>query len=103
MKAWTIETNGRELAVSDKDAIENGYLNGEIYEDVKVSVYATSKSETNVADKVLHYKRTFEIEDVLVRTEKLAEVRDFQQLVAADQQSSVVLKKPRPDRLKSPA
>jgi Domain of Unknown Function with PDB structure (DUF3857)/Transglutaminase-like superfamily len=58
--------------------------------------YATYKSETNVADGVLHYKRTFEIKDVTVPTEKLAEVRDFLQQVAADQQSSVVLKKATP-------
>jgi len=59
-------------------------------------VYATYKSETNVADGVLHYKRTFEIKDVTVPTEKLAEVRDFLQQVVADQQSSVVLKRATP-------
>jgi hypothetical protein len=59
-------------------------------------VYATYKSETNVTDGVLHYKRTFEIKDVTVPAEKLAEVRDFLQQVAADQQSSVVLKRATP-------
>jgi len=58
--------------------------------------YATYKSETSVADGVLHYKRTFEIKDVTVPTEKLAEVRDFLQQVVADQQSSVVLKRATP-------
>jgi hypothetical protein len=58
--------------------------------------YATYKSETKVADGVLHYKRTFEIKDVMVPTEKLPEVKDFLQQVAADQQSSVVLRKATP-------
>jgi hypothetical protein len=58
--------------------------------------YATYKSETSVADGVLHYRRTFEIKDVTVPSEKLAEVRDFLQQVAADQQSSVVLKRATP-------
>jgi hypothetical protein len=58
--------------------------------------YASYKSETNVSDGVLHYKRTFEIKDVSVPTEKLADVREFLQQVAADQQSSVVLRKATP-------
>jgi transglutaminase-like putative cysteine protease len=58
--------------------------------------YASYKSETSVADGVLHYKRTIEIKDVSVPTEKLAELKDFLQQVAADQQASVVLKKATP-------
>jgi hypothetical protein len=33
--------------------------------------YAMYKSETKFADGVLHYKRTFEIKDVMVPKEKL--------------------------------
>jgi hypothetical protein len=58
--------------------------------------YASYKSETKVADGVLHYKRTFEIKDVMVPTENLLAVRDFLQEVAADQQSSVVLRRATP-------
>jgi len=58
--------------------------------------YASYKSETDVADGVLHYKRTFEIKDVMVPTENLLAVRDFLQQVAADQQSSVVLRRATP-------
>ena len=54
--------------------------------------YGSYKSETRVADGVLHYKRTFEITSVMVPTEKLSAVRDFLQQVAADQQSAVVLR-----------
>ena len=49
-----------------------------------------------MSDGVLHYKRTFEIKDVTVPTEKLADVREFLQQVAADQESSVVLRKATP-------
>jgi hypothetical protein len=58
--------------------------------------YASYKSETKVADGVLHYKRKFEITSVMVPTEKLPAVRDFLQQVAADQQSSVVLRRATP-------
>jgi len=55
--------------------------------------YATYKSETTVADGVLHYKRSFEVKDVMVPVEKLPEIRAFLQQVAADQQSAAVLKR----------
>ena len=58
--------------------------------------YATYKSDTKVADGVLHYKRTFEIKDVIVPTDKLPAVRDFLQQVAADQQSAAVLRRATP-------
>jgi hypothetical protein len=58
--------------------------------------YATYKSETKFSDGVLHYKRTFEIKDVMVPKDKLSEVRDFLQQVAADQQSAAVLRKVAP-------
>lgn len=55
--------------------------------------YATYKSETTVADGVLHYKRSFEVKDVDIPIEKLPEIRAFLQQVASDQQSAAVLKK----------
>jgi len=54
------------------------------------------KSETKFADGVLHYKRTFEIKDVMVPKEKLPAIRDFLQQVAADQQSAAVLRRAAP-------
>jgi hypothetical protein len=39
--------------------------------------FAVYKSETKFSEGVLHYKRTFEIKEVTVPTEKLAEVRVF--------------------------
>jgi hypothetical protein len=58
--------------------------------------YATYKSETSVANGVLHYKRTFEIKDVTIPTEKLPAIRDFLQQVAADQSTSAVLRRATP-------
>jgi transglutaminase-like putative cysteine protease len=55
--------------------------------------YATYHSEIKVADGVLHYKRSFEVKDVIVPVDKLPEIRSFLQQVAADQQSAAVLKK----------
>lgn len=58
--------------------------------------YATYHSETKFADGVLHYKRTFEIKDVMVPKEKLPAVRDFLQQVAADQQAAAVFRRATP-------
>ncbi len=58
--------------------------------------YATYKSETKFSDGVLHYKRTFEIKQVLVPQERLSAIRDFLEQVAADQQSAAVLRRATP-------
>jgi len=58
--------------------------------------YASYQSETKVAGGVLHYKRTFEIKDVMVPTEKLGELKSFLQQVAADQQAAAVLRRAGP-------
>jgi Domain of Unknown Function with PDB structure (DUF3857)/Transglutaminase-like superfamily len=55
--------------------------------------FASYHSEIRVNDGVMHYKRTFEIKNVIVPTDKLPAIRDFLQTVAADQQSSVVLRR----------
>src|ERR1700735_1108679 len=36
LKAWTILSDGRDMAVGEKDAIERGFLSEELYEDVKM-------------------------------------------------------------------
>lgn len=57
---------------------------------------ANYHSETKVVDGVLHYKRSFEIKDVLVPTEKLGELRTFLQQVAADQEAAAVRRRSAP-------
>jgi hypothetical protein len=49
-----------------------------------------------VADNVLHYKRTYEIKDVVVPTQKLDEVRDFFHQISADERASAVLRRANP-------
>jgi transglutaminase-like putative cysteine protease len=74
-----------------------GYVVDGLPQPVKADCeYATYSSETKVADGVLHYKRTFEIKDVMIPTEKLPAIRDFLQQVAADQQSTAVLRRATP-------
>lgn len=74
--------------------LPHGYALDGLPQPVEASCdYATYQSEIKVADGVLHYKRSFEIKDVMVPVDKLPEIRDFLQDVAADQQSAAVLKK----------
>ncbi len=74
-----------------------GYVVDGIPQPVQADcAYATYHSEIKVADGVLHYKRTFEIKDVEVPTEKLPEIRSFLKQVAADQQASALLRRATP-------
>src|SRR4051812_13248789 len=50
-------------------------------------------SEFKVDGSVLHYKRQYEIDKVMVPVDHLAEVQKFYRSVAADERASVVLKK----------
>jgi len=75
-------------------ALPPGYALDGVPQPVEASCdYATYHSEVKVADGVLHYKRSFEVKDVIVPVDKLPEIRSFLQQVAADQESSAVLKK----------
>jgi len=55
--------------------------------------YGSYHSEIKLADGVLHYKRTFEIKDTEVPTEKLPEIRNFLKLIAEDQEASALLRR----------
>jgi transglutaminase-like putative cysteine protease len=78
-------------------ALPAGYVVDELPKPVLAEcAYGTYKSEVLVADNVLHYKRTYEIRDVTVPTQKLDEVRDFFHQIAADQKSSAVLRRANP-------
>ncbi len=74
-----------------------GYVVDELPKPVLAEcAYGTYKSEVQVANNVLHYKRTYEIKDVMVPTQKLDEVRDFFYQIAADEKSSAVLRRASP-------
>ena len=71
-----------------------GYVVDDLPKPVQADCpYASYKSETTFAGGALHYKRTFEVKDVMVPVEKLPEIRAFLQEVAADQRSAAVLKR----------
>src|SRR5580704_12760489 len=77
--------------------LPQGYVVDELPKPVVAEcAYGTYKSEIQVADNVLHYKRTYEIKDVVVPTQKLDEVRDFFHQIAADERSSAVLRRANP-------
>lgn len=74
-----------------------GYVADELPQPVHAQcAYATYKSEVQVTDNVLHYKRSYEITDLVVPTEKLPEVRDFFHQIAVDEKSSAVLRRANP-------
>ncbi|HTX16876.1 MAG TPA: DUF3857 and transglutaminase domain-containing protein [Candidatus Baltobacteraceae bacterium] len=71
-----------------------GYVVDDLPKPVQADCpYASYKSETTFAGGALHYKRTFEVKDVMVPVEKLPEIQAFLQEVAADQRSAAVLKR----------
>jgi hypothetical protein len=55
--------------------------------------YLRYSSEFKVEGSVLHYKRQYEIDKVMVPVDHIAEVQKFYRSVAADERASVVLKK----------
>lgn len=74
-----------------------GYVVDELPQPVHVKCdYATYTSEVQVTGNVLHYKRTYEITDLIVPTRKLGEVRDFFHQIATDEKSSAVLRRVNP-------
>jgi Domain of Unknown Function with PDB structure (DUF3857)/Transglutaminase-like superfamily len=58
--------------------------------------YASYHSEIKVSDGVLHYRRTYEVKDTEVPSEKLPEVKAFLKQIAADQESSALLRRATP-------
>lgn len=71
-----------------------GYVVDELPQPVQAQCdYASYKSEIKVDGNTLHYKRTYEVKDIYVPTEKLPEVRDFFRQVAADERSSAILRR----------
>jgi transglutaminase-like putative cysteine protease len=74
-----------------------GYVVDELPKPVKAECpYGSYRSEIEVSGNVLHYKRTYEITDVIVPTQKLDEVKDFFRQIAADERSSAILKRENP-------
>jgi hypothetical protein len=78
-------------------ALPPGYVVDELPQPVQVEcAYGSYKSELKVSDNTLHYKRTYEIKDIVVPTQKLDEVRKFFKQIAADERSTAVLRRANP-------
>jgi transglutaminase-like putative cysteine protease len=78
-------------------ALPAGYVVDELPQPVQVDcAYGTYKSEVQVTGNILHYKRTYEIKEVMVPTQKLDEVKNFLHQIATDERSSAVLRRAAP-------
>jgi len=86
-----------EASQQDDDfeiALPSGYVVDELPVPVKAEcAYGTYKSEVKMDGNKLHYKRTYEINDLIVPTQKLNEVRDFFHQIAVDEGSSAILRR----------
>ena len=97
-RKYPIEFEGTTLQSDMFDiTLPAGYVVDELPQPVDAKCdYATYKSNVEVKDNVLHYKRVYEVKGVVVPTEKLPEVRDFFHQVAAAEKSSAVLRRASP-------
>ncbi len=97
-RKYPIEFEGTTLQSDIFDiTLPAGYVVDELPQSVEAKCdYARYKSNVEVKDNVLHYKRVYEITGVVVPTEKLPEVRDFFHQVAAAEKSSAVLRRANP-------
>jgi transglutaminase-like putative cysteine protease len=74
--------------------LPSGYVVDELPNPVKVeSPYGLYQSETQVTGDTLHYKRTYEIKDILIPKSELSEAQSFFLKIATDERSSVVLRR----------
>ena len=97
-RKYPIEFEGTTLQSDVFDiTLPVGYVVDELPQPVEAHCdYASYKSDVQVKDNVLHYKRTYEIKGVVVPTDKLPEVRDFFHQVAIAEKSSAVLRRSTP-------
>ena len=74
--------------------LPDGYTVDELPDPVDISSGATSYRSKTVTDgHVLHYTRLYQITDIRISTENLAQLKQFYQQVAADERSIAVFKK----------
>lgn len=107
LNLFTVNGKPRQYAIQFDDAtlrsdifnikLPAGYVPDGLPRPVTASCdYATYRSDTTVANGVLHYQRTLEINKVTVPKDKLPQLRAFLQKIAADQTSAAVFKKASP-------
>jgi len=77
--------------------LPKGYVVDELPNPVKTEcAYGSYRSEMKIDGNVLHYKRTYEITDVMVPAQKLDEVKEFFHQIAADEHASAILRRANP-------
>ena len=78
-------------------ALPEGYEVDELPPAVEIdSPVGAYRSQLEVKGNILHYRRSYEIKDVLVPVERLEELKTFYRRVAADERNSAVLKRSAP-------
>lgn len=90
-----------EEATRQDDVFDFTLPAGYVVDDLPASTsveceYGSYKSEVKFSDGALHYKRTYEIKDLVVPTLKLAQVKDFLDQIAADETSAVAIRRATP-------
>ena len=74
--------------------LPDGYAVDELPDPVKTDVgFASYQSSTKLEGRIIHYTRTFTLREVTLPPEKYADLQHFIDLVAADEDSRVVLKR----------
>jgi hypothetical protein len=74
--------------------LPDGYAVDELPDPVKIDVsFGSYQSSTELRGKVLHYTRTFTLREVSLPPEKYPELQKFVSMIAADEDSRVVLKR----------
>jgi hypothetical protein len=74
--------------------LPEGYTVDELPEPVKADVgFASYESSTKLDGHTIHYTRTFTLRQVSLPADKYAELQRFVGLIAADEDSRVVLKR----------
>jgi hypothetical protein len=74
--------------------LPHGYAIDEIPDPVKLDLgFASYESSSIVKDNILHYTRTYTVREVTLPADKYPDVQKLAGVIAADEQSSAVLKK----------
>lgn len=96
-KPRTVPINLDEtMQATDEYSIEipDGYAVDELPDPVKLDLgFAAYQSDVQVTGNTLHYKRTYTIREITLPANRYADVQKLAGAIAADEQSSAVLKK----------
>jgi Domain of Unknown Function with PDB structure (DUF3857)/Transglutaminase-like superfamily len=94
-RKFPVEFDEASLQMDDFEiTLPQGYSVDDFPEPVKTDAgFATYSSETQVTPGKIRYKRTYQVNQVLVPVDQFAALKKFNRQVSADENASVVLKK----------